>query len=147
MRFTTNDESSIQNEVMNDPIYGQISVSTTTDMSGISITCDTQTITLNYDMKIKNVVYDLMCCLHNLYTKSHAKIHISGGNPDINIAVSCAIAIFNYRYNTSGNTITKAFIRNLICRICSAADDFKLFPRRYCRELNTFFISRDIHIL
>jgi len=156
---STTSESCIQTEVMNDPIYGQISVSTTTNkaITGISITCDTRTITLNYDMKIKNVVYDLMCCLNTLYTTSQATIHISGGNSYINIAICCAIAIFNYKYNnTNGNsqhTITKAFIRNLICRICTkgtfgaATDDFKLFPRRYCRELNTFFISRDMRVL
>ena len=138
-------ESCIQNEVMNDPIYGKISVSTTTGISAneITIQCDTRTITLNYTMKIKNVVYDLLCCLHNLYTTSHDTIHISGSNPDINIAICCAIAIFNYKYNTHGSTLTKAFIRNIICRI-AAAGDFKLFPRRYCRELNTFFISRDM---
>jgi len=88
----------------------------------------------------------LMCCLNKLYTTSRATIHISGSNPDINIAICCAIAIFNYKYNTTGNAITKAFIRNVICRMCAAAGDFKLFPRRYCRELNTFFISRDMHI-
>jgi hypothetical protein len=142
VRPTTN-ESCIQIEVMNDPIYGQISISTNTGISEISIICDTRTIILNYDMKIKNVVYDLLCCLHNLYTTSHDTIHISGSNPDINIAICCAIAIFNYKYNTHGNTLTKAFIRNVICRICTAGD-FKLFPRRYCRELNTFFISRDM---
>jgi hypothetical protein len=143
MRSTPN-ELCMRKEVMNDPIYGQISVSTTTttDIPEISITCDTQTITMNYTMKIKNVIYDLLCELCSLYTTPCNTIHISGGNPDINIAVSCAIAIFNYKYNTSGNTITKAFIRNIICRICAAANDFKLFPRRYCRELNTFFISR-----
>jgi hypothetical protein len=143
MRSTPN-ELCMRKEVMNDPIYGQISVSTTTttDISEISITCDTQTIIMNYTMKIKNVIYDLLCELCSLYTTPCNTIHISGGNPDINIAVSCAIAIFNYKYNTSGNTITKAFIRNIICRICAAANDFKLFPRRYCRELNTFFISR-----
>lgn len=143
--------SCIQNEVMNDPIYGKISVSMTTakdmhETNEILIACDdTRTITLNYDMKIKNVVYDLMCCLHKLYITSRATIHISGSNPDINIAICCAIAIFNYRYNTTGNVITKSFIRNIICRICAAADDFKLFPRRYCRELNTFFISREMY--
>lgn len=146
-----NDGSSIQNEVMNDPIYGQISVSTTTGISEITIQCDTHTITLNYTMKIKNVVYDVLCCLTNKYTKPCNTIHISGSNPDINIAICCAIAIFNYKYNTNGH-ITKAFIRNVICRICTkgtfgaAAGDFKLFPRRYCRELNTFFISRDMHM-
>ena len=151
VRSTTN-ESCIQNEVMNDPIYGQISVSTTTTISEILIQCDTRIITLNYTMKIKNVVYDLLCCLTNEYTTSYDTIHISGGNSYINIAICCAIAIFNYKYNTHGSgqhTITKTFIRNIICRICAkgtfgaAADDFKLFPRRYCRELNTFFISRD----
>jgi tRNA A64-2'-O-ribosylphosphate transferase len=148
MLRSTNDASSIQNEVMNDPIYGQILVSTTTSISEILIAFDdTRTITLNYTMKIKNVVYDLLCNLSSLYTTSYNIIHISGGNSYINIAICCAIAIFNYKYNTHGSdqhvVITKAFIRNIICRICAAADDFKLFPRRYCRELNTFFISRD----
>lgn len=148
---STTSELCIQNEVMNDPIYGKISVSTTTSANEISIQCDTRTITLNYTMKIKNVVYDLVCNLSSLYTTPYDTIHISGGNSYINIAICCAIAIFNYKYNnTTGNTITKTFIRNIICRICAkgtfgaAADDFKLFPRRYCRELNTFFISRDI---
>ena len=150
---STNDESCMQTEVMNDPIYGKISVSTTASESNeIVIACDdARTISLNYDMKIKNVVYDLLCCLNKLYTTSRATIHISGSNPDINIAICCAIAIFNYKYNTNGNVITKAFIRNVICRICAkgtfgaAGDDFKLFPRRYCRELNTFFISREMY--
>ncbi len=143
---STTSESCIQNEVMNDPIYGRISVSTTTTKAiyEISIQCDTRTITLNYTMKIKNVVYDLLCDLNNLYTSSYSTIHISGGNSYINIAICCAIAIFNYKYNTTGSEITKAFIRNIICRIC--ADDLKLFPRRYCRELNAFFISRDMCI-
>jgi hypothetical protein len=144
-------ESCIQNEVMNDPIYGKISVSTTTtkaipETNEILIACDTCTITLNYTMKLKNTVYDVLCSLSSLYTTSNTTIHISGGNSYINIAICCAIAIFNYKYNTIGtgqNTITKAFIRNVIFRIC--ADDFKLFPRRYCRELNTFFISRDMY--
>lgn len=142
-------ESCIQNEVMNDPIYGKISVSTTTpETHQLLIVCDTRTITLNYTMKIKNVVYDLLCELGSLYATSRATIHISGSNQDINIAICCAIAIFNYRYNTirtGQNTITKSFIRNVICRICAAANDFKLFPRRYCRELNTFFISREMY--